>query len=231
MPWARRRWDVVWDISFPFARNGIVGAFVLSLGRALGETMAVAMTIGGGFHLPTTIMDQGYTLASVIANEFNEVSSETLPFGVDLLRPDPLCPHSRSEYLRVFHREETGRYSWLQRLTRRSQAHPLRGRRKWPGILGFGITAVATLISLGALFSILGYLIIHGSWRVQLELSRQGTGGRRRGRRRHRPVPAGHRDSRQYLHDYWRAARRGSRYLLVRTGRRHSIRQFHAPCD
>ena len=71
-----RRWDVVRDINLPFARNGIVGAFVLALGRALGETMAVAMTIGGGFHVPTTIMDQGYTLASVIANEFNEVSSE-----------------------------------------------------------------------------------------------------------------------------------------------------------
>jgi phosphate transport system permease protein len=71
------RWEAVWGISFPFARNGIIGAFVISLGRALGETMAVAMTIGGGFRLPTNIMDQGYTLASVIANEFNEVSSET----------------------------------------------------------------------------------------------------------------------------------------------------------
>jgi phosphate transport system permease protein len=71
------RWDVVWGISFPYARNGIVGAFVIALGRALGETMAVAMTIGGGFRLPTNIMDQGYTLASVIANEFNEVSSQT----------------------------------------------------------------------------------------------------------------------------------------------------------
>ena len=70
------RWNVVWRISIPYARNGIVGAFVLALGRALGETIAVAMTIGGGFHLPTTVMDQGYTLASVIANEFNEVSSE-----------------------------------------------------------------------------------------------------------------------------------------------------------
>ena len=58
-----------------YARNGIVGAFV-SLGRALGETIAVAMTIGGGFSLPKTFMDQGYTLASVIANEFNEVSSD-----------------------------------------------------------------------------------------------------------------------------------------------------------
>ncbi len=70
------RWEAVWDVTFPFARNGIIGAFVISLGRALGETMAVAMTIGGGFHLPTNIMDQGYTLASVIANEFNEVSSD-----------------------------------------------------------------------------------------------------------------------------------------------------------
>ncbi len=69
-------WDVVWSITVPYARNGIVGAFILSLGRALGETIAVAMTIGGGFSLPKTVMDQGYTLASVIANEFNEVSSD-----------------------------------------------------------------------------------------------------------------------------------------------------------
>jgi phosphate transport system permease protein len=69
-------WDVVWRITVPYAKNGIVGAFVLSLGRALGETIAVAMTIGGGFSLPRTVMDQGYTLASVIANEFNEVSSD-----------------------------------------------------------------------------------------------------------------------------------------------------------
>ena len=72
---AAGRWEVVWGISIPYARNGIVGAFVLALGRALGETIAVAMTIGGGFQLPKTVMDQGYTLASVIANEFNEVSS------------------------------------------------------------------------------------------------------------------------------------------------------------
>jgi phosphate transport system permease protein len=71
------RWETVWGVTFPFARNGIVGAIVIALGRALGETIAVAMTIGGGFRLPTNIMDQGYTLASVIANEFNEVSSET----------------------------------------------------------------------------------------------------------------------------------------------------------
>lgn len=71
------RWEVIWGVSIPYAINGIVGAFILALGRALGETIAVAMTIGGGFNLPRTVMDQGYTLASVIANEFNEVSSDT----------------------------------------------------------------------------------------------------------------------------------------------------------
>jgi phosphate transport system permease protein len=70
-------WDVVVRVILPYARNGIFGAVILALGRALGETMAVAMTIGGGFQLPTTVMDQGYTLSSVIANEFNEVSSDT----------------------------------------------------------------------------------------------------------------------------------------------------------
>lgn len=69
-------WDVVYHITLPYAKNGLFGATIIALGRALGETMAVAMTIGGGFHLPTTVMDQGYTLASVIANEFNEVSSD-----------------------------------------------------------------------------------------------------------------------------------------------------------
>ena len=72
-----KRWEVVRHVTVPYARNGILGAVIVALGRALGETMAVAMTIGGGFSLPTTVMDQGYTLASVIANEFNEVSSDT----------------------------------------------------------------------------------------------------------------------------------------------------------
>jgi phosphate transport system permease protein len=70
------RWEVLRQAVIPYARSGIFGAIILSLGRALGETMAIAMTIGGGFQFIKTAMDQGYTLASVIANEFNEVSSD-----------------------------------------------------------------------------------------------------------------------------------------------------------
>lgn len=71
------RWEVIRHAIVPYARTGIFGSIILALGRALGETMAVAMTIGGGHQIPKTVFDQGYTLASVIANEFNEVSSDT----------------------------------------------------------------------------------------------------------------------------------------------------------
>lgn len=69
------RWEVLRHAVLPYARGAIFGAIILSLGRALGETMAVAMTIGGGHNFPKTLFDQGYTLSSVIANEFAEVSS------------------------------------------------------------------------------------------------------------------------------------------------------------
>lgn len=70
------RWEVLRQAVIPYARGGIFGAIILSLGRALGETIAVAMTIGGGHNFPKTIFDQGYTLSSVIANEFGEVSND-----------------------------------------------------------------------------------------------------------------------------------------------------------
>ncbi len=70
------RWEVLRQAVIPYARGGIFGAIILSLGRALGETIAVAMTIGGGHNFPKTVFDQGYTLASVIANEFGEVSND-----------------------------------------------------------------------------------------------------------------------------------------------------------
>jgi len=58
------------------ARSGILGAALLGLGRAVGETMAVTMVIGNRPHISASLFDPGYSMASVIANEFTEATSE-----------------------------------------------------------------------------------------------------------------------------------------------------------
>jgi phosphate transport system permease protein len=66
------RWEVVSRVVVPMARSGIVGAVILGLGRALGETLAVTMVIGNRNDIPTSIFSQAQTLASKIATSFNE---------------------------------------------------------------------------------------------------------------------------------------------------------------
>ncbi len=68
------RWEAVWTAVLPYARAGIMGAIVLGLGRALGETMAVTMVIGNRHDLGLSLVNPGYTMAAVIASEFNEAS-------------------------------------------------------------------------------------------------------------------------------------------------------------
>jgi phosphate transport system permease protein len=62
-------------IVMKYGRSGVMGAVILGLGRAIGETMAVTMVIGNSFHLFESLFDPSYTLASLIANEFTEASS------------------------------------------------------------------------------------------------------------------------------------------------------------
>ena len=66
------RLEVVRFISLPTAASGVVAAFILALGRALGETMAVTMLIGNTNRIPQGLRDTGNTMASVIANQFGE---------------------------------------------------------------------------------------------------------------------------------------------------------------
>jgi phosphate transport system permease protein len=70
------RWEMIRRGLLPYARTGIVGAGLLALGRALGETMAVAMVIGNSPDLIRSLLGTGATLASVIANEFTEAVSD-----------------------------------------------------------------------------------------------------------------------------------------------------------
>jgi phosphate transport system permease protein len=69
-------WEAAVDVVLPHARAGVVGAVLLGLGRALGETMAVAMVIGAAHRGPGTLLAPGYTLASLIANEFAEAGDD-----------------------------------------------------------------------------------------------------------------------------------------------------------
>ena len=66
------RWEVIRYGVLPPARAGIVGALILGLGRALGETVAVLMVIGDVPAISKSIFASGYTMASVIANEFGQ---------------------------------------------------------------------------------------------------------------------------------------------------------------
>ncbi len=89
------QWDTVRRAVLPAAKSGIVGAVILGLNRALGETMAVTMVIGNRPQISASLLDPAYTMASVIANEFTEADKDIyisslsqiglLLFGVALL--------------------------------------------------------------------------------------------------------------------------------------------------
>jgi phosphate transport system permease protein len=66
--------ETIWSVILPYARVGITGAVLLSLGRALGETIAVTMVIGNTMQISASLFASGYTLPSVIANEFTEAN-------------------------------------------------------------------------------------------------------------------------------------------------------------
>ena len=68
--------EVVSRVTLPYIRRGAVGAVMLGLGRALGETMAVTFIIGNAHGFPTSIFASGSTIASTIANEFAEATGE-----------------------------------------------------------------------------------------------------------------------------------------------------------
>ncbi|MBI3929946.1 MAG: phosphate ABC transporter permease subunit PstC [Armatimonadetes bacterium] len=70
------RWETISVVVLPLARSGIVGAVLLGLGRALGETMAVTMVIGNRPDISASLFAPAYTMASVIANELTEATGE-----------------------------------------------------------------------------------------------------------------------------------------------------------
>jgi len=68
------QWETISKVLIPYGLSGILGAVILGLGRALGETMAVTMVIGNNLDLSASLLHPGYTMASIIANEFTEAT-------------------------------------------------------------------------------------------------------------------------------------------------------------
>ena len=66
------RWEVFWQVVMPYARGGVIGAVMLALGRALGETMAVTFVIGNAHRVSASLLAPGTTISATIANEFTE---------------------------------------------------------------------------------------------------------------------------------------------------------------
>ncbi|HEY9075584.1 MAG TPA: phosphate ABC transporter permease subunit PstC [Anaerolineaceae bacterium] len=69
------QWETIWQVLLPYGLSGILGAVILGLGRALGETMAVTMVIGNSIESTGSLLRPGYTMASIIANQFAEAVS------------------------------------------------------------------------------------------------------------------------------------------------------------
>jgi phosphate transport system permease protein len=67
-------WEVVWNIVLPYTKVGVIGGIMLGLGRALGETMAVTFVIGNAYRISASLFEPGNSIASALANEFNEAA-------------------------------------------------------------------------------------------------------------------------------------------------------------
>ena len=83
------RWEMIRGAVFPHSRSGVVAAVIIGFGRAVGETIAVALVIGSSQKLTENLFAPGDTLASIIANQFGEASgvqrSALIGFGLVLL--------------------------------------------------------------------------------------------------------------------------------------------------
>jgi phosphate transport system permease protein len=71
-------WEVIRSVVLPYSRVGVIGAFMLALGRALGETMAVTFVVGNSYRISTSVLAPGSTISASLANEFAEADGMQL---------------------------------------------------------------------------------------------------------------------------------------------------------
>ena len=76
------RWEIVYRVLFPAAKNGLLAAVLLGVGRAIGETMAVLMCTGHAVQIPHSPLDPVCTLTATIASELGEAVSGGMHYSV-----------------------------------------------------------------------------------------------------------------------------------------------------
>ncbi|GAA5236365.1 phosphate ABC transporter permease subunit PstC [Verticiella sediminum] len=77
-------WEVARNVMLPFTKAGVIGGIMLGLGRALGETMAVTFVIGNAYRMTGSLFAPGNSIASSLANEFNEASGMQISALIEL---------------------------------------------------------------------------------------------------------------------------------------------------
>ena len=159
------KWEMVRMAVLPFGVSGVIGAVILGLGRALGETIAVAMVIGNRPEISASLFMPSSTLASVIANEFVEATSDLnlaalVELGLVLLVLGLILNIAARTLV----------YGATQRRFRQGQVmldNPAQRRhdlyRNLKSKFMVGLTIVATVIALIPLFLVLGYLLSKGA--------------------------------------------------------------------
>ncbi len=86
-------WEVVRNVVLPYTKVGVIGGIMLGLGRALGETMAVTFVIGNAYRISSSLFEPGNSIASALANEFNEAADPVHRAVADHARPGAVRAH------------------------------------------------------------------------------------------------------------------------------------------
>ena len=169
-------WETIWQVLIPYGKSGILGAVILGLGRALGETMAVTMVIGNSIQGSISLLDAGYSMASIIANEFAEAVSglhteALIEIGLVLFMITLLLNVlARFLVWRVSRRTPQGgtRMSAFSELIDRNWVQRRR-QRKIVNTAMLSFTGFVTAVALVPLFWIIGYVVIRGGKNINLD--------------------------------------------------------------
>lgn len=170
------RWQMIWTVVLPYARPGIVAASFLALGRALGETMAVTMLIGNVARIDLSIFGLGDSIASKIANELNEASSDlhrSALIGLGLLLFAVTAAINVTARFLIARTVGGPRRAWWPRkrmapatsstvIQKSAQAATI--NRIMTGVLG-----ACLVLTLAPLFLILGFITIRGALALSWE--------------------------------------------------------------